>query len=173
MRGEHTKAILSFQRAVKMNPSYVSAWTLMGHEYMEVKNTPAAILSYQKAISNKTNSPMNCHSFEFHVMKIKRTCVLDANKRDYRAWFGLGQNYESLRLSFFSLYYYKIAQKLRPQDGRMLIALGETYEKLERYEETYKCYQQARNVGKNDPLAIIKMARYVSIIFLFQLHYLY
>lgn len=56
MRGEHTKAILSFQRAVKMNPSYVSAWTLMGHEYMEVKNTPAAILSYQKAISNGIGS---------------------------------------------------------------------------------------------------------------------
>lgn len=43
----------------------------------------------------------------------------------------------------------------------MLIALGETYERLEKYEETYKCYQQARNVGKNDPLAIIKMAKLV------------
>lgn len=83
----------------------------------------------------------------------------DANKRDYRAWYGLGQTYEMLKLSFFSLYYYKIAQKIRPQDGRMLIALGETYERLERFEETYKCYQQARNVGKNDPLAIIKMAK--------------
>lgn len=54
MRGEHTKAILSFQRAIKMNPSYVSAWTLMGHEYMEVKNYSATILSYQKAISKQS-----------------------------------------------------------------------------------------------------------------------
>lgn len=46
----------------------------------------------------------------------------------------------------------------------MLIALGETYERLERYEETYKCYQQARNVGKNDPLAIIRMAKFVLLI---------
>lgn len=50
MRGERTKSILSFQRAVKMNPSYASAWTLMGHEYVELKNISAAILCYQKAI---------------------------------------------------------------------------------------------------------------------------
>lgn len=50
MRGERTKSILSFQRAVKMNPSYAAAWTFMGHEYNELKNTSAAILCYQKAI---------------------------------------------------------------------------------------------------------------------------
>lgn len=50
MRGERTKSILSFQRAVKMNPTYASAWTLMGHEYVELKNISAAILCYQKAI---------------------------------------------------------------------------------------------------------------------------
>lgn len=50
MRGERTKSILSFQRAVKMNPSYASAWTLMGHEYVELKNISAAMLCYQKAI---------------------------------------------------------------------------------------------------------------------------
>lgn len=85
--------------------------------------------------------------------------ILGSNKRDYRAWFGLGQTYELLRLSFFSLYYYKVAQKLKPKDPRMLIALGETYEKLEKFEETYKCYKQARNVKKNDPHSIIKMAK--------------
>lgn len=32
-----------FRRALKLNRNYLSAWTLMGHEYVEMKNTPAAI----------------------------------------------------------------------------------------------------------------------------------
>lgn len=32
-----------FRRALKLNPQYLSAWTLMGHEYVEMKNPPAAI----------------------------------------------------------------------------------------------------------------------------------
>lgn len=43
-------AITYFQRALKLNPKYLAAWTLMGHEFMEVKNTNAAIQSYRKAV---------------------------------------------------------------------------------------------------------------------------
>lgn len=32
-----------FRRALRLNPNYLSAWTLMGHEYVELKNPPAAI----------------------------------------------------------------------------------------------------------------------------------
>lgn len=50
LRSQHEKAILYFQRALKLNPHYLSAWTLMGHEYMEMKNTSAAIQAYRQAI---------------------------------------------------------------------------------------------------------------------------
>ena len=50
LRRQHGKAVLYFQRALKLNPNYLSAWTLMGHEYMELKNTKAAIQSYRRAI---------------------------------------------------------------------------------------------------------------------------
>ena len=59
---------------------------------------------------------------------------LDVNKRDYRAWYGLGQTYELLKMPFYCLYYYKQAQELRPSDSRMLVALGESYEKLDKIE---------------------------------------
>ena len=35
------------------------------------------------------------------------------NKRDYRAWYGLGQTYEILKMPFYSLYYYKQAHLFR------------------------------------------------------------
>ncbi len=37
------QAVTYFLRALKLNRNYLSAWTLMGHEYVEMKNIPAAI----------------------------------------------------------------------------------------------------------------------------------
>jgi len=54
-----------FRRALKLNQHFLSAWTLMGHEYVELKNTAAAVDAYRHAV--------------------------DINAKDYRAWYGLGQ----------------------------------------------------------------------------------
>ena len=75
---------------------------------MEMKNTHAAIHSYRQAI--------------------------EVNRRDYRAWYGLGQTYEILKMPYYCLYYYKQAQELRPSDSRMLVAMGECYEKLDKIQ---------------------------------------
>ena len=37
------QAVLYFRRALRLNAAYLSAWTLMGHEYVELQNPPAAI----------------------------------------------------------------------------------------------------------------------------------
>lgn len=131
IRGEHQKAILYFQRALKLNPKYLSAWTLMGHEFMELKNTNAAIQSYRQAV--------------------------EVNRRDFRAWYGLGQAYEIIKMPFYGLYYYKTATQLRPYDSRMLVALGETYEKLTKNANALKCYQKACNVGDIEGYAMLKL----------------
>ena len=57
LRSQHEKAALYFQRSIKLNPLYLSAWTLMGHEYMEMKNTNAAIQAYRQALGKQF-----CHS---------------------------------------------------------------------------------------------------------------
>lgn len=37
------QAVVYFQRALKQDRRFLNAWTLMGHEYVEMKNPPAAI----------------------------------------------------------------------------------------------------------------------------------
>ena len=37
------QAVMYFRRALALDRSCLSAWTLMGHEYVEMKNPPAAI----------------------------------------------------------------------------------------------------------------------------------
>ena len=61
LRSQHEKAVTYFQRALKLNPDYLSAWTLMGHEFIELKNTNAAIQSYRHAIGK-------INSFFFHLV---------------------------------------------------------------------------------------------------------
>ena len=48
----------------------------------------------------------------------------------------------------YCLYYYKKAQELRPNDSRMLMALGDSYEKLEKLPDALKCYWKAHCLGK-------------------------
>merc|ERR1719334_454241 len=134
LRSQHEKAVVYFKRALKLNPGYLSALTLMGHEYMDMKNTHAAIQSYRQAI--------------------------EVNRRDYRAWYGLGQTYEILKMPFYCLYYYKQAQELRPSDSRMLVALGESYEKLDKTQDAMKCFWKAHQVGDIEGgIALLKLAR--------------
>ena len=42
----------------------------------------------------------------------------------------------------------------------MVVALGETYEKLERLQEAKKCFWKAHSLGDIEGMALIKLARY-------------
>ncbi|CAN3352857.1 anaphase-promoting complex subunit Cdc23p [Diutina catenulata] len=116
MKGEHEKAIMYFQRALALNKNCISAWTLMGHEFVEVKNSHAAIESYRRAV--------------------------DTNPRDYRAWYGLGQAYEVLDMNLYALYYYQRATNLQPLDRRMWIALGNCFEKSDKLPDAIKAFEK-------------------------------
>lgn len=48
---------------------------------------------------------------------------------------------------------------LRPNDSRMAMALGESYEKLERLQEAKKCFWKAHVVGDMEGMALIKLAK--------------
>lgn len=164
LRADHQKAVMYFHRALKMNPQYLSAWTLLGHEFMEMKNTNGAIHSYRQAIG-KFFELFLLASATFLLVSHLPFILLnlpEVNRRDYRAWYGLGQTYEILKMPFYGLYYYKQAQLLRPHDSRMILALGESYEKQDKIQDALKCYYKACNVGDIEGMALLKLATYVS-----------
>ena len=104
-----------------LDRNFLSAWTLMGHEYVEMKNTHAAIESYRRAV--------------------------DVNRKDYRAWYGLGQTYEVLEMHLYALFYYQRASSLRPLDSAMWNAVGACYEKIGRPQQSIKAYKRALVAG--------------------------
>ncbi|KAL2394057.1 Anaphase-promoting complex subunit 8 [Exophiala dermatitidis] len=118
---QHEKAVMYFRRALTLDRNFLSAWTLMGHEYIELKNTHAAIESYRRAV--------------------------DVNRKDYRAWYGLGQAYEVLDMGFYALFYYQRAAGLRPYDPKMWQAVGSCYTKMNRLDQAIKALKRALVAG--------------------------
>lgn len=134
---DHQKAIMYYKRALSLSQDCLSAWTLMGHEFVELKNSNAAIESYRRAV--------------------------DTNNKDFRAWYGLGQAYEVLDMHLYSLYYYQRACSLKPLDKRMWQAIGNCCEKLEEYEDSIKAYRKASSVSvDSDPVILYKLGTLFS-----------
>lgn len=121
LKSEHEKAVMYFRRALTLDRNFLSAWILMGHEYVEMKNTHAAIESYRRAV--------------------------DLNRKDCRAWYGLGQAYEVLDMSFYALFYYQRAAALRPYDPKMWQAVGTCYAEMGQVEKSIKALKRALVAG--------------------------
>ncbi|WOL15962.1 hypothetical protein Cni_G24744 [Canna indica] len=140
LKGQHEKSVEYFRRALKLNRKYLSAWTLMGHEYVEMKNTPAAIDAYRRAI--------------------------EINPRDYRAWYGLGQTYEVMSMPFYALYYFRKSSYLQPSDSRLWIAMAQCYESapLQMLEEAIKCYTRAASCNDREGIALYQLAKLHSVL---------
>ncbi|KTG38978.1 hypothetical protein cypCar_00028767, partial [Cyprinus carpio] len=60
--------------------------------------------------------------------------AIEVNKRDYRAWYGLGQTYGILKMPFYSLYYYS-EQLEHAEVSTALRYLGQYYFKNRLYDE--------------------------------------
>ncbi|EPQ57253.1 TPR-like protein [Gloeophyllum trabeum ATCC 11539] len=117
LRGENVRAAEYFLRATQLDSTYVSAWTLLGHEYIELKNSHAAIDAYRRAV--------------------------DFDRKDHKAWFGLGQAYELLNMHTYALYYYQRSAALSPYDVRVWQAQGLCYMDLGRPREAIDCFKHA------------------------------
>ncbi|ETV90530.1 hypothetical protein, variant 1 [Aphanomyces invadans] len=133
LKGQHERAIGYFNRAITLDSDCVAAWTLIGHEYIQMKNTNAAIEVYRRA--------------------------LDLAPNDYRAWYGLGQAYELLDLFHYSVYYYQKASAIRPYDARMWVALGGAFEKVGQVAQAKSCYLRAVTNKDAEGIAVIRLAK--------------
>uniref|UniRef100_A0A7S4C3A3 Cdc23 domain-containing protein n=1 Tax=Chrysotila carterae TaxID=13221 RepID=A0A7S4C3A3_CHRCT len=133
LKGSHEKAVLYFRRALKLDAHFLSAWTLMGHEYVELKNTAAAVDAYRHAV--------------------------EINAKDYRAWYGLGQTYEILQMPYYALFYYRKATALRPYDARMWCAMAGCYKQLGRKGEAILSYKRAVSHDDAEGVALQELAR--------------
>lgn len=134
--GHHERSLLYFRRATAIQPLFVAAWTLLGHAYVETKNTTAAIEAYR--------------------------VVVDIDQRDYRGWYNLGQIYELLQVYHHALYYYWHTTSLRPTDPRMWTAVANCLEHEGRLGESMACLERAEACDTSSSDTYAAMVRRIS-----------
>jgi anaphase-promoting complex subunit 8 len=133
INGKHEEAVAQFAMALRFDSSFSFAWTLIGHEFVELENISAAIAAYTKAY--------------------------EANPRDFRALYGLGRAFEMSKMPYHAIFYYRNAVTMNPFDSRMWMALAECYEELMETENAIKCYQRAVCNVDSDGIAIYRLAK--------------
>lgn len=121
--GQHDRAALHFHRTTAIDPQCAEAWLLLGHAYVEVKNTTAAVEAYRTAV--------------------------ELNERDYRGWYNLGQIYELLEAYHHALYYYWHTTSLRPADPGMWVAVANCLEHDGRVAESIACLERAESYDQS------------------------
>ncbi|EAY14887.1 TPR Domain containing protein [Trichomonas vaginalis G3] len=133
LSGRHEDAIEQFAMCLRFDSDFSFAWTLIGHEYIELQNSSAATAAYIKAF--------------------------ESNPRDFRALYGLGRAFELSRMPFHAILFYRKALTVNPSDSRLWMALGECYEELLQYENAIKCYQRAVCNTDSEGTAIYKLGK--------------
>lgn len=116
LRGDNHRAVEVFKRAVRLDPSCSSAWILLGHGYIELKDSLAAAEMYRKA--------------------------LELNPRDVRAWTGLGNTYELNSAWAQALHYHKKAAANSPYDYRFWASMANCYDRLGQLPNAVECYKR-------------------------------
>ena len=117
LSSQHEKSALYFRRALTLDRSFYAAWTLLGHEYVELKNTHAAIESYRRAV--------------------------DGNRKDFQAWYGLGQTYEILEMYGYALWYFQRAAALSPGRATVWLAIGTCLDRLKKFGPAIRAMKRA------------------------------
>ncbi|KAJ3357868.1 Anaphase-promoting complex subunit 23 [Entophlyctis luteolus] len=143
IRREHEKAIGYLRKAILLDEGSSLAWTLIGHEYLEMKNQVAAIQVYRKAVEKE-----------------------DINDRDFRAWYALGNLYQMLKMPLYALFYFHKATILKPYDSRFWCGVASCHEDLKNYSDALKSYKRALAVDeaqhRSGSTALIRLARLYS-----------
>ncbi|KAI1356980.1 hypothetical protein F5Y01DRAFT_309521 [Xylaria sp. FL0043] len=117
LSSRHQDAIIYFRRALILDRNFSSAWTLLGHEYLKLENSHAAMSSYIRAIG--------------------------LNKHDYRAYVGLAQGYESLEQPKMALSFYQRAVLLRPGELNLWQAVARCLVTLTKLPQAVKSLKRA------------------------------
>ncbi|WJX21337.1 anaphase-promoting complex component apc8 [Trifolium repens] len=133
LKGKHEESVKYFRRALKLNKNYASAWTLMGHEFIELKNISAAVYVHRQAVR--------------------------IDQGDYRAWYG--QAYELMAMPLHALKYYKDSVSCQPNDSRLWIAMAKCYEngQLRMLDKAIKCYKREANDNYSEAIALHQLAK--------------
>jgi hypothetical protein len=119
--GETTKAIESYQQAIRINPEFVSAWNNLGIAYGNTGQDAEEIESYQQAIR--------------------------INPGDADAWYNLGITYYNLGQTAKAMESYQQAIRINPEYADAWFNLGIAYRKSGQSSKVTEVYKRLKGLN--------------------------
>uniref|UniRef100_A0A915D028 Uncharacterized protein n=1 Tax=Ditylenchus dipsaci TaxID=166011 RepID=A0A915D028_9BILA len=166
---EHDSSTNSFQRVRKMDPyrieqmNFFSDSLYIRQNGVELANLAKFFFESHKSIGRHVVSCAR-KSHELAQDFLKRAVKMCPSNASI--WVLLGhefmetKNHQSaVTFAGVCLYYYQQAQKYRPADSRMLIALGVIFSKLNRKSDAEKCFKKAFQIGDVEGNALTNLAK--------------
>jgi anaphase-promoting complex subunit 3 len=132
LQKEHEMALKYFQRAVTVDPEYVYAYTLSGHEHIAVDQWDAALDCFRRA--------------------------LRLDPRHYNAWFGLGIIYLRQEKYEYAEYHFRKAIAINGRSSVLFCYVGMVLSSLRRYKDALDALNQACKLDPKNVLAKFKRA---------------
>mmetsp|Transcript_22800 Transcript_22800/g.53243 ORF Transcript_22800/g.53243 Transcript_22800/m.53243 type:complete len:792 (+) Transcript_22800:53-2428(+) len=133
LQKEHDVAIKFFKRAIQVDPSFVYAYTLCGHEYMANEKFDKAVPMYQHA--------------------------LDVDPRHYNAWWGLGNIYHRQEDHVTARYHFMRALEINRHNSVLRCYLGMVMEALNNPSLALEYFDKACQGEPQNSMAFFQKAR--------------
>ncbi len=144
-------------KAIETTPNDPGLHYALGGLYLENKNIPAALLSYQRALQLAPNHPQillqlgNTESAAQHAEQAAhyfQKC-LQVDPSNAAAYYNLGNAYMALGQSQQAIHQFKQSLRLNPNDAEAYNNLGNALRDLGKLDEAIDSYTQALNINPN------------------------
>jgi anaphase-promoting complex subunit 3 len=130
---DHEQALRCFKRATQLDPKFVYAFTLQGHEHVANEEYDKALTSYRHGIA--------------------------ADKRHYNAWYGVGRVFEKLGNYDKASKHFEVASLINPTNAVLICCIGTVLEKQKQPRAALTYFTKATDLAPRSALTRFKKAR--------------
>ncbi|CAK4633066.1 unnamed protein product [Aphanomyces euteiches] len=117
LQKEHDTALVFFQRAIQLDPTFTYAYTLAGHEYVSNEDFDKAMDCFRQAIR--------------------------IDPRHYNAWYGIGMIYSRQEKFHLAEFHFRRALEINPQSSLLCCFLGVVLHALQKDDDAIDALHHA------------------------------
>ena len=133
LQREHDQALKCFKRATQLDPKFVYAFTLQGHEHISNEEYDKAMSAYRSAIT--------------------------VENRHYNAWYGLGRVYEKQGKYDVAEHHFRTAATINPTNAALMCCIGVVLEKMKKPQQALEQYSRSSELAPKSSLSRFRKAR--------------
>ncbi len=146
MAGEERKAVPQLEAAVKLDPELAPAWLFLGAARLQLGKTLAAVEAFKVVLRLQPDHPDALEMLGAALLSIGRAGeaaeqyrkLADLYPGSSKAWYGLGQCYESLSARAFDE-----LQRAAPESAYWLALVAEARLRKQQFSSAYFLYRRA------------------------------